>query len=411
MSAPAHVKVPVVCFGQLLQQDDDDIQANVWPVHLFSTPNGEINTIWASLNFMPGNYSSFQKGMFVSVLVYHMWEVSSGRFLEAIPGDNNLILGLYKGADVTPFRLKNPTASVDGANNEVYNEVSGAAIQTMNDGSVRLVTNGMVSDEMSPYGSGQLENAKRNYAQNYHRVLSGQYPLSIVREHFGMFAGTDSTDKATKTSPSDFPILYRRFVTETLDVDSWVSTNEGMYCPWVGVNNLATSIKTKSGNIYSKVINKKDNRISITAGKTGPGFYTFRVDKIMTPESQVYDQPIATPPVSSTVFYLGISEEGEVKLEAGISAAKQPAMTLTVKKDGSVNIDVGKSFTINGKKIVTENFVSMISKNQAAFVVPMAPNLSPAVSAELIKGVLPGQFFADVVANTKVSSSPMLTST
>lgn len=410
MSVPIHVKVPVVCHGQLLDRDDDDIQANIWPVHIFSSPNGEINCIWASLNFMPGGESSFQSGMFVSVLVYHMWEASSGKFLEAIPGDNNLILGLYKAADVTPFRLKNPTAASDGASNEMHNESSGAAVQAMNDGSVRTVTSGMVSNEMSPYGRGQLENTDRTFAQNFHRILSGQYPVALAREHFGMFAGEDAADKVTKTAPADFPISYRRFVTESLDVDSWVSTNEGAYCPWVAVNNTAASFKKGGEIIYNKIINKKTNRITIHAGKKGDGFYTFRIDKIITPEAQIFGTPKATPPVAQTAFYLSISEQGEIKLEAGISNM-QPALSLTVKKDGAVNLDVGKSFTINGKKVVTEDFVSMISKNQAAFVVPMAPNLSPAVSAELIKGALPGQFFTDVVANTKVAKAPQLAST
>jgi len=49
MSVPIYVKVPVICYGQLLERDDDNIRANVWPVRIIQSARGEASKMYAKL--------------------------------------------------------------------------------------------------------------------------------------------------------------------------------------------------------------------------------------------------------------------------------------------------------------------------------------------------------------------------
>ena len=123
---------------------------------------------------------------------------------------------------------------------------------------------------------------------------------------------------------------------------------------------------------------------------------------------------MVNPIIAQTKLYLGISEAGEVKLEAGVSTGI-PAMTLSIKADGTVDLSVGKKFTVNGKALVTEDFIKFMSSHQTDLVqvsaigapAPMSPSAAP----DFIQGKQPGNFLTDVVANTLVSTALPLRST
>lgn len=416
-----HVRVPVVCRGILLDRDDDDKLAGLYRVHIYSSPKGEINEILARLSFNPGCDDNFKTGMHVFVIVEYIWDSVKADYLDYYQNGTNIIIGQYRPNRIIPITAKNPNLDIDGGYVQYINSRSESGLVAEDSGAVRLITNGLVLHEMSPQGDGMLENIDRSFAQNFIRIISNMEPYHVAREYFGLYNGKDLQEKISNaSSPDDQLIAYKRFVPQCRQPDVWVSTNEGAYCPWVGSNNEVEEIQKNKEIIYNKIINYQSNRITIHAGETGSGFYTFRIDKLaagtLKGEKLKAAGGDASPVMADTVFYLGISEEGEIKAEFGINPkTKKAAATLTVTKDGSVDLSVGAKFTVNGKPIVTKDFIDFMQKHQADLVqvsaigapAPMSPSAAPDFS----KGQRSGNFLTDQASNTLVSASPFLEST
>ena len=414
-----YLKIPTVCVGELLEQTDDEKTARLWPVILHSSPLGVVYRLHCMLPFSPGSSNNFKAGMVVLCLVHFVWKTDSEKYINVDQSGSHIILGKYHPGYIYDIKLTNPNVQMEGEFTHFTHDDNQAGMLVGDDGAIHLATTGRVKTEMNPNGDGLFQNMHRTFAQNFFRILSNQEPFNYCGEYFGTYFGKDITDTVSShNTPDTIYMAYKRFVTQSMEPDIFVSTNEGAWNPWVGANNRLPALTKGSEIIYNKIINYKKNRITIHAGETGSGFYTFRVDDSTlgspTDEQLSPTGDMVNPIIAQTKLYLGISEAGEVKLEAGVSTGI-PAMTLSIKADGTVDLSVGKKFTVNGKALVTEDFIKFMSSHQTDLVqvsaigapAPMSPSAAP----DFIQGKQPGNFLTDVVANTLVSTALPLRST
>jgi hypothetical protein len=414
--------IPTVktCYGLLLDRDDKTAQNGYYNVYVYNAPGGIIDSTMARLAYAPGTKNNFKTGDHVCILMNFIWNTATQKF-ELNSNATNVILGKYDPPNNMPVDDVNPNRDIAVPHALYINEKSQAGFMAEDTGSLRIFTNGYVKQEMTRDGNGTYENMHRSFAQNFHRVIANMDPFYYAREFFGYYIGSDAVEKTTNISSQNTRVAFKRFVLQNADkTDRWVSTNEGSFCPWLGNNNETETVTKTKEILYSKVINYEQNRISIFGGEPGDGFFTFRIDKIAkAPLSgeKLNDDGSLTPPTSDCAFYLGINEQGEVLLEAGIDTNKgEPAMQLKITKDGSVDWQVGSKFTINGKKIVTEDFIKFMSKHQADLVqvtaigapAPMSPYATP----DFKTGSQPDGFLSDIDKNPISSAeSPVLAST
>lgn len=407
-----------ICYGVLIERDADDEQNGYYNVYVYTAPGGIIERTTARLAYAPGTRDNFRTGDHVAILMYFTWDTGNKKY-ELNGNATHLILGSYDPPSNVPVSDINPNRDTPVPHALFINSRSQAGMMAEDTGTVKLFTSGLVKQDMTRDGNGTYENMNRSYAQNFHRVLSNMHPYYYAREYFGYYIGSDTQDKIKNISTKNTKVAYKRFVMQDGDKnDRWVSSNEGSFCPWLGNNNESEIVTKTKEILYSKVINYEQNRISIFAGEPGKDFFNFRIDKIEKPPvggERLNDDGSLTPPLSECAFYLGINEEGEVVLEAGIVDNK-PAMQLKVAKDGSVDLQVGSKFTINGKKVVTEGFIDFMKKHQADLVqvsaigapAPMSPSAAP----DFTKGQNPGEFMSDAQSNPmSIADAPFLQST
>jgi len=404
----------------MLDRTEKMAQNGLFNVLVYDAPGGPIPSTMAKLAYAPGTKNNFKTNDHVCILMNFIMSTATGK-MELNGSSTNLILGKYDPPKVSYNSKVNPNRDIPVPHVSYINEKSQAGMMAEDTGTLRLFTSGFVKQEMAAKGNGTMENMHRIFAQNFHRVISNMHPFYYAREFFGYFIGNDTASKVSNVTAKTTNVAFKRFVLQNGDKnDRWVSTNEGAFCPWLGNNNeVENLIKTKE-ILYSKVINYEQNRISIFGGEAGSGFFTFRIDKIVKPPvagEKLNEDGSLTPPMSDCAFYLGISEEGEVLLEAGIDTNKgQPAMQLKITKDGAVDWQVDSKFTINGKKIITEELVSFMQKHQADLVqvsaigapAPMSPSAAP----DFADGQKPGKFLTDIDKNPMDSAeAPFLEST
>jgi hypothetical protein len=417
--SPIYVKVPCTCQGTILDRTDDMKNAGYWAVKIYKSPKGEIERCLCKLAFNPGGKRSFKTGMNVIVLVYFFWDANNQDYVDACQDTTNLIVGVTDTNKIIDLEMPNPNTDLEGDIVSFLHPSSDAGLLCEKGGAVRLVTSSKVIQEMCPHGEGIMEELHRIYAHNFHRVISAKEMDGYAREFFGISYGVGLEEKVAKaTKPDNILCAYRRFVPQSLRPDIFVSTCEGTFDPYLGPNNSSDTLDKKSEIIFNKVINYKNNRISVFAGETGPGFFNFRIDYIPAKPLMGEDLDASgnlTPVLGYTAFYLGISEEGELKMEAGVDTkTKQPAMTLSIAKTGEVDIKVGKSFKINGKELLTKDFLDFMVKHQADLVQVAAIGapapMSPAAEPDFTKGQQPGSFLTDKPTNDLVTAAPFLQS-
>jgi hypothetical protein len=414
------IPIQKICYGYLLERDDHSAQAGLYNVFVYDAPNGPIARTIAKLAYSPGTKNNFKTKDHVVLIMNFVWNTAT-RAMELNGSSTHLIIGRYEPPRNTYDTNVNPNRDIPVPHVLYLNEKSQSGLMAEDTGTVRIFTNAFVKEELAAKGNGTMENMHRIFAQNFHRVISNMHPFYYAREFFGYFIGNDITEKTANTTSKQTLVAFKRFVLQNGDKnDRWVSTNEGAFCPWLGNNNEVENVTKTKEILYNKVINYEKNRITIFGGEKGPGFFTFRVDKIELPPlagEKLNDDGTLTPPLADCAFYLGISEEGEVLIEAGIDTNKnQPAMQLKISKDGAVNWQVGSKFTINGKRVVTEDLIDFMKKHQADLVqvsaigapAPMSPSAAP----DFTEGQKPGKFLTDIDKNPMNSAeAPVLEST
>lgn len=345
-----NIRIPVVYQGVLVERNPDEIDARLYVVDI-DTDIGNIPRLRAKLCFNPGNDTNYTKGTPVLVLVEMYYSLHTERYTDLCYDGKHTILGMHHPFSVKPVvENKNINADLAGGIHSYLHPQNHSGMIVEDGGAVNLITNGLVTHRMAPGGYGMHQESDSAYAQNFHRVIMNQIEgFHWAREHFGMYLGKDVADvtaNAADATGKSVLMGYRRYVPKSLSADYWVSSCEGAYCPWVGPNNEVEEVKDGSDILFSKVINSLTNRVTITAGKSGPSFFQLRVDTV-TPmtEKLVGPGPECLPVVSLPNASINISEKGEFVGEFGITPAGV-ATIVTIAADGTFSIKSMSKFTV-----------------------------------------------------------------
>lgn len=440
------VPVPVICEGIINKLPDEDVESFI--VNIIHSPKGFINGIYCPASFAPGLMDSYKLNDVVKILVYFNFNTGTGDYEDVVFNADHTIIGLSKLKKLTDYTIKNPLLDIKNSIKFIC-EKSNSGSVILEDGTIVTATNGYSYNVKRPEGDGIEENIDRTHAQNHHKILSGFDNIS--KEHFGIYTGIDDEDKAFRALPSDKYITYRRFVQQTLELDNWVSTCEGTWSPYIGPNNDSTSIKKSRDVIFTKIINKDNNRVTIECGEEGEGFFTFRVDKVILNEKYIPSGG-SSPPIAGNVFSCRISEDGESVIEAGnkgLPKGNIGSVKIKISKDGEIEVNAQKKITFtngdndkelnsivldkaegidlksskglkfNGKHLVTSDFIDFMRTHQADLILTVAPGspapMGPAAIADFTTGSLPGQFTTNPIGvpatGIITSETPILKST
>lgn len=416
-----YVPVPVVCSGQIVEYKQE---GNYYYVKINDTfPT--MGALACQLIHHPGGKGNYKIGDRVKVMVTMSFGGVEMKYQNVMHNAKHYIIGLHNRSTIFPLTYAEPFFKNE-KDYAYFNRSNDTGMLATDDGMVILSTRGATRTVLKPFGHGIYENMMQDVYQNYHRIISHNEPYAS-REYFGLYKGKDQDDKMTKIDVKDFYLTYKRFVTQTIDPGSWVSTCEGTWSPWVGPNNDIDEITKNSNILYTKIINSGSSaiakRITIEAGEEGPSFYNFRIDQILTGERLLPTGGGATPAISGNKFKCLISEEGEVEVRAaskGISLANFSNFKLTINKNGDLIINAkgkilishgdtdtntcsvefdGKGgidikalggLKVNGKPIVSSTFIEFWLQHAADLYLSSAPGspspINPAVLPLALKG-------------------------
>ena len=390
-----HVPAYRVCRGQITSVIDN---SETYEVSIYNSPIGNDLTLAATAIYQPGLDVNYKQGDYVSVMV--MFTTMNGKFIDIHPGERAHIIGLHNERAAVKVDVSNPLTKSDVDKIRFVNKNSGAGITASDSGETRIAS-GPIYKTIKAFGFGTEEHADHTHAQNHHRVIANAgAPYYLSREYFGMYTGKDENEQATKTSPDDFYICYKRFVTQTMSPDNWVSTCEGSWNPWVGANNNAPGVSKRKEILLSKIINHGSSRVTIEAGEPGDSFINIRVDDVKVSEKFVPVGPGAVTGLMGSRFSLKISDQGAVDMKAagkGIPASASAGFNLSITPDGEVKflgakkitfshgdsdtainsivMDPGAGIDITAKNGFRVNGLEVVNKNFLNWLVQNAPNL------------------------------------
>jgi len=410
-----YVPIPCVCGGRITSKIKD---TETYEVSIYKSPMGAFSgPIYASVIYSPGMDGNYKQGDYVQVLVTFTYG-SDGKYRDTHPGTANYILGLFNERSIANIKMENPLSQTDRDRVIFKNKFSQAGFSASDSGEA-LITSGAMHILLKAFGYGTNADECHIVAQNHHRIV-GNAPPYLSREHFGMFAGNSDTDKVSKVSDDDYYINYRRFTTQTLSPECWVSTCEGAFSPWVGANNAADFIEIGKEVLFSKIINHGNLRVTVEMGEPGNSFINFRVDEVLVCEKTITNR--ATPATLTNQFNLKISDKGVVELyAAGKGTAKTAGFKFSITKDGDteihssgkitlthgdsdnsinsiildpkkgIDITAKNGFRVNGIPLVNKKYLDWMLKYQASLCQTIAMGspapISPMALPSLIRGV------------------------
>lgn len=315
----------------------------MWEVEVFDSPVGEFSgPIYAKPIYSPGTEENYKSGDRVKLLITLTYDTLLGRYTDADPSGSNVVLGKYNAE--APHNLKpwHLNSKPDRDNVRFVNDKSQAGIIIDDYGNVVLSSNGFSNLVVSSGGFGINKECLSSYAQNFSRIVAGNAPFYLVKEHFGMYSGSDDDDEVSRTSPDDNQIVFRRFVTQTQDPENWVSLCEGTWAPYVGANNNSEEISLDREVLYTRIINHGDSRVTIEGGEPGASFLNIRVDNVtMSEQNAEGAAPGATPGTVGNKFKINVSDEGAVELfaaGAGTPQSNTYGVHISIDTDGNLKI-------------------------------------------------------------------------
>lgn len=420
MNEPLHISVPRVCNGVI----DNILAPHTYEVSITSSINGEfLGQVHCTPIHSSGGRTNYKKNDRVQVLLNIFYGgVDYDKNLSIDHRSGKYILGHYTGRAIVDVQPENPTTAADEKSIGFVNDKSGAGIIASDGGQLIVSSGGALYQIMNPGGYGIWENAHRIYAQNHHKIISHVNQYYLSREFFGMYYGKNDDDKSTKTD-STLMVNFRRFVTQSAELDKWVSSCEGSYAPWVGSNNEFAELIKRKETLFSKVINHEDKRLTIQGGDPGDEFLRIRIDKVMKSEEKLSEAPGAKPATLVNKCKINISDNGTIEILAGgqnttstntykfkmnidadgnltVNSAGNIILThgtndkdtssLILKKDGDASIKAGNinfdatgkfaitanDFTINDKHLINEDFKNfMVNKFTSLNAVVGSPTL------------------------------------
>lgn len=406
----SHVPIPLVCDGEILGKVSGSPR---YDVAITKTQMGEFQGPIRAIPLYqsPMDSADYKDGDHVKVLVMFHYDINTEKYESAASMYSSYVLGRYDPESMIDVSVDNPLSEKGDDRVVIKNKNSEAALSLTDNYESVLTPGGSVSDTMKAFGAGIWKNCKYTMAQNYHRVISHNDPDYVSREHFGMFTGTDLEDETTKPLPADSLINYRRFVQQTRDPAKWVSTCEGAFAPWLGANIAHEELALGKDVLFTRIVNNEKSRITHECGEAGTDFITMRVDQVMAGEFTAPTPSGATPGLLGNRFKMSISDKGAVEIYAagkGVPTANFAGFKLQITEDGEltvlaakkiilshsdadqkinsitldssgVNIYAQSGFTVNGKKLLNENFITFLLQIGAAGI---ATSVLPAGSPE-----------------------------
>ena len=413
MNFVLNTKVPHLCHGVLYERASDDEQSGTYPVSIYSSPMGPIPRLDCHLAFSPASQDNYKAGDIVSILVMFQWQMTpnKSRFVGVDHDGTHVIIGHHAPAFMFDTTLVYANSDIAGLDMSYTNKKKNAGVLIGAGGDVHIVTPSYVKQIMTPYGYGTDQHSHAFYAQNFwRRIINANDDYTAV-DHVGLTFGNSDGEQLSNASAARMLYYARRsFTPQSMDsaLPKWVSTNEGTWCPFVGPNNNSYGLKKTKDILFSKIIHNFDKRITITAGEKGAEFLCMRIDAIQMAEKVMPSSPRAAPAVPGPGnFYLAINESGEITMLCGDDSGK-PCISFKTLVDGSVElqsvtgVNIVGNFTVNGKRVLTEDFMNFFQKHQADITQTVAIGspapMSPAAVADFTNGVAPANFMTDVAA-------------
>lgn len=437
MDAISYTPVPCMCSGIITSRMQD---SESYEVSIYESPLGELNgPIYCCLIYTPGQEGNYKQGDRVKVLMTFTFGGAESRFIDVAAGTGSYILGIFNERAYANIRVENPVSADSKDVVRFVNEKSGAGIIATDNGHLILSTGGSINTVLKPFGFGINENLNRSTAQNFHRIVSHNSPFYFTREYFGMYAGSDAEDKASRVGPDDYLFNLRRFITQTKSPDNWISTCEGAFAPFVGANIHNETVEKSKDVLFSKAVNFGNSRATIEMGEPGDSFINIRVDEIKINEKHLPVSPGATPAILGNKFKITISDKGELDLRASgagtpttnlngfhmsidsvgnlIMHAKKKIIfshgdkdetnnSIVLDPQNGIDITAKNGLRINGQTVVLEEFIKWMNNNktqlcQVTSIGGPAP-IHPAILPLFLSGV---QKFADMGGFTSIGKS------
>ena len=356
-------------------------------------------TIVAYATHLGGLQNNYKENDYVKVSMTFTFSTDVNKFVGMHPGTTNHIIGLFSMDSIVNINPENPLSKQTPNSLTFINKNNNAGLVVDDNGAVKLVSAGMTGIVIKAFGFGLQEDMVQTWAQNHLRIIANSPPYFISKEAFGMFTGLDAEDQASHTMDRDLPVFFKRFVSQSIDDENWVSTCEGAYSPWVGPNNNFDQVAIGKEVLLSKIINHGDSRVTLEMGAPGESFFNLRIDKVIVGETKATQGAVgANTAKLGNYFKLNISDTGVVDLRAASNAVPlnningfhltiDAAGNLTVHSKGKItfshgdadvsnnsiildpaagiDITAANGVKVNGKYLVNSDFLDWMVKNQA----------------------------------------------
>jgi len=356
--------VQCMCSGIITNKLEDE---ESYEVSLYDSPMlGFAGPVNATLMYSPGTDGNFKKGDYVKLMVSFAFGGAKNDYEGVMAGGNHYILGMFNERTMATKRVENPLSENSPDHMRYLNAKSDAGLVATDSGDVVMASGGAIQFVLKPFGYGLSRNMSYLVAQNHFRIVSHNPPNYFAREHFGMYDGDNVEDESGRISEEDFPVIYRRFVTQTRSPYNWVSTCEGAYAPWVGANMDEPSVTKNKDVLFTKIVNFRDTRATIEIGKPGDEFVNIRVDDVKDNEKTVPVSPGATPALVGNRFKLTISDKGELDLRAASQAKPAEnlnAFHLKIDEDGLTIHSKGRISLSHGDNDESNNSIVLDPSN------------------------------------------------
>lgn len=415
-----YTPIPYICQGVITNYISEK---ELYEVFIHKSPgNSLMDVIPASSIHQPGLHENYAIGDSVKVLMTWGFGGVDNKFLSPCSSNTNQILGLYNEKSIVNVKPEHPLTGHSSGILTFCNKNTNAGFTSEDDGSTRQVS-GAVHTLVKGFGNGLEKDFHQVTAQNHIKVIANNPPYYSSREHFGMFMGSTLEDQSSRNDDTHFPMIYRRFVTQSLSEDNWVSTCEGTFAPFLGPNNNFNYVEKSRDTLFTKIINHDTSRVTLEMGELDK-FVHLRIDDVINNESiQTSGKYGATTALFGNRFSLKIDNNGVIDLRtcgAGKSLKKCNTHkfhltidvngNLTVNSTGKitfaqkdsnstinsiildpaegVNIHAENGFKVNGLNLLTEEFIKWFINNQAGLclttaigaVAPINPAAIPALN-------------------------------
>lgn len=435
-----YTPIPVICSGRIMNFMPD---TESYEVFIHKSPNDSLmSNIRATAVHHPGLVGNYKKGDYVKVsMMFNFENGMQNKFIGPCNHGTSHIIGLYDERSVLNVKVENPLTAHDESTLSFLHKDNGSGLTIEKNGTVRTAT-GSIYSLLKSFGYGIAKDLHQTVAQNHTKIISNSSPNYLSREHFGMYSGASLEDQSQRTEDSDYPIVFRRFVAQTLDGDKWVSSCEGSYAPWFGPNNNSDTISKSKEVLFTKIINNDKSRITLEMGEAD-SFFNLRIDDVKSAEkivptgnhgaspallgnrfSMIIDESGAVdiraagkgaPSTDSNLhgFHMSINADGDLKIYAkgkislSHSEADEDNNSIVLDPKKGIDITAKNGLRVNGDNLVNNKFIDWFDKNKTALCVVTAVGapapLNPAAATGFVTGTT--SMAGSVAFTTKKSGS------